>query len=141
VIVVVDASVALKWFFQGRSGEDHVDKALAVLRGVADERVKMIQPPHFVAEVAAVLARERPDTAVDDVANLQQIDWRTVGDERDHRTATELSARFKGHVFDTLYHAVALNRPNATLITADRRHYSQYRQFGLISLLSDFELA
>ena len=51
--IVVDASVALKWFLQ--EDEDHNDEAIALLVGYP-----LIQPPHFIAEVAAVLARKKP---------------------------------------------------------------------------------
>jgi len=51
--IVADASVALKWFFQ--ENEDHCDKAIALLMDY-----RLIQPPHFIAEIAAVLARKNP---------------------------------------------------------------------------------
>lgn len=43
--VVVDASVALKWFIGRRPGEDDVDAAMALLQAVADRDVVLIQPP------------------------------------------------------------------------------------------------
>lgn len=63
MILTVDASVALKWFFQDRDEEADVDAALDILRATADGSVKLIQPPHFMAEMTAVLAREAPATA------------------------------------------------------------------------------
>jgi hypothetical protein len=51
--IVVDVSVALKWFL--RDNEDHCDKAISLLVGYP-----LIQPPHFIAEIAAVLARKNP---------------------------------------------------------------------------------
>jgi predicted nucleic acid-binding protein len=41
------------------------------------------------------------------------------------------------HLFDTLYHAVALET-GATLVTADERYYETARGEGNITLLSDF---
>ena len=62
--VVVDASVALKWFFRTHDDEADVEHALDLLRGVADDRVSLVQPVHFIAEVAAVLVRQVvPQTA------------------------------------------------------------------------------
>ena len=52
MIVVADASVALKWFFRDRKGEAHAQPALDLLRGVRDGIVTLWQPPHYVAEVA-----------------------------------------------------------------------------------------
>ena len=42
--LVVDASVALKWFFQDREGEDHVEAALDVLDALDQGQVRLIQP-------------------------------------------------------------------------------------------------
>ena len=57
MILVVDASVALKWFLQSRDNEADCDLALSILYGVADGQIQLIQPPHFIAEVAAELAK------------------------------------------------------------------------------------
>ena len=64
MIVVIDASVALKWFFSAREDEAHVDNALEILRGIDDGKAQMVQPPHFLAEVAAVLAAQEAQLAV-----------------------------------------------------------------------------
>ena len=61
--IVLDASVAIKWFFRSPDNEDDIDAALALLRGVSDGRLRLMEPPHFVAEVSAVLAREAPSMA------------------------------------------------------------------------------
>ena len=61
MILVVDASVALKWFLNVGDGEPDRDQALTLLSCVDDERVQLVQPAHFIAEVAAVLARAKPD--------------------------------------------------------------------------------
>ena len=53
--LVVDASVALRWLFA--DGRDEVDAAAArrLLNGVRDGEFRLVAPPHFLAEVAAVL--------------------------------------------------------------------------------------
>lgn len=48
--------------------------------------------------------------------------------------------RYQHHLFDTLYHAVALHTPNAVLITADARYHAKARLEGQISLLADFSI-
>ena len=65
MICVVDASVAVKWFVAGDWAlqEDHVDNALALLQATAQGSIQLLQPPHFLAEVAAVLARLKPRSA------------------------------------------------------------------------------
>ncbi|MDE0007403.1 MAG: hypothetical protein OXS50_03905 [Gammaproteobacteria bacterium] len=63
MIVVVDASVALKWFLKWHPEEADADAAVAILEAVGDGRLNMLQPPHFIAEVAAVLTRVNSDGA------------------------------------------------------------------------------
>ena len=66
--LVIDASVATKWFLRDRSDEPDADKAVSILRASSNEQVSFHQPPHFLAEVAAVLARLKPQEARDDLA-------------------------------------------------------------------------
>lgn len=83
-----------------------VGHALALLRASVEGRLDLLQSPHFLAEVAAVLARQL-----------------------DHR------------LFDTLYHALALDTPgDAVLVTADRRYFAKARHLGRIAWLADFQL-
>jgi len=138
VIAVIDASVAIKWFLAFKPDEDHAGVALTILEAAVLGSIKLIQPPHFIAEVAAVLARTKPDEAQDDLLDLQNIERRTLDTPEIHATALELAIRHQHHLFDTLYHAVALHTPGATLITADRRYYDKARTEGQIILLSDW---
>jgi predicted nucleic acid-binding protein len=135
---VVDASVALKWFFRLRDNEPDVERALALLMDIDDARIQMLQPAHFIAEVAAVLAREKPQEAHDDLLDLINIERRTIDTPIIHATALDLAIRYQHHLFDTLYHAVALHTPGATLITADQRYYEKVRSEGQISLLANW---
>jgi predicted nucleic acid-binding protein len=50
-----------------------------------------------------------------------------------------LALRYRHHLFDTLYDAVALNTPGAELVTAHERYYNKTRLEGQISLLADFK--
>ena len=91
--LVVDASVALKWFLQ--------DAALVDLRS---------------------LSQELPTT------------------DADYVRAMELSHRLNQHLFDALYHAVALER-GAVLVTADERYHTAAAAEGAILRLSDFTIS
>jgi predicted nucleic acid-binding protein len=139
VIVVVDASVAVKWFLHGNPDEQHTELALRLLEQSVLGFLPMVQPGHFVAEVAAVLARLKPIDAQDDLLDLQDIRFRTLTNPEIYATALDLAMRFQHHLFDTLYHAVALHTPDAVLITADERYYTKARLEGQISLLADFK--
>jgi predicted nucleic acid-binding protein len=138
MILTVDASVALKWFLKPCDAEHDTDRALSILTGIDDARIQLIQPPHFLAEVAAVLAREKPGEAQDDLLDLQNVERRTMDTSDIYATALELSIRFRQHLFDTLYHAVALHTPGAALVTADRRYYDKACGAGQIVLLSNW---
>jgi predicted nucleic acid-binding protein len=52
--------------------------------------------------------------------------------------AIELARQLDHHVFDTLYHAVALSIPGAVLVTADRRYFAKAQHLGQIAWLADF---
>jgi predicted nucleic acid-binding protein len=55
-------------------------------------------------------------------------------------TACDLAILLNHHLFDTLYHAVALLTPEATLVTADRRYFDKAQSHGRIVLLSNLAL-
>ena len=73
MIVVADASVALKWFLADSPLEDHSATALAILEGAAMGRIQLLQPVHFIAEVAAVLVRLKPQVAHDDLIDRKSV--------------------------------------------------------------------
>ena len=140
MICVVDASVAIKWFAEGdwATQEDHIESALNILRASRRGEVDFYQPPHFLAEVAAVLTRISPATAqqcAHDIAAMS-ITWATPTVA--YSRAMSLATQLNHHLFDTLYHAVALETPVATFVTADRRYFDKARHLGQLAWLPDF---
>lgn len=105
---------------------------------MADGRVKLLQPPHFIAEVGAVLAREVPSFAHEALADLLDIEMQRVETGEVYARAVELSMRLGQHLFDTLYHAVALEAADALLVTADERYWRKASATGRIVRLADF---
>ena len=136
--VVVDASVALKWFIGDQPNEQDVDRALSLLSAIEAGRVRLIQPIHWLIEVLAVAVRVRPAFAAETYSKLTQIPSEIATEDAVFLRAAELSGRLKQHLFDSLYHAVALQR-GATLITADERYYGAAAQEGAVQRLSDFK--
>ena len=63
VRAALDASVVVKWLLRADDRERDVDAALAVFDAIAMGTIEPLQPPHWLAEVAAVLARLTPDRA------------------------------------------------------------------------------
>jgi predicted nucleic acid-binding protein len=137
---VVDASVVLKWFLGSRPGEGEVEIALSLLRAVAAGALDMVQPPHFIAEVGAVLIRETPATAHRDLADLMELDMRVAAQPGAYALAMTLADRYRLHLFDTLYHALALHTDGAVFVTADERYERSARGEGRVVLLRDFVL-
>ena len=70
--------------------------------------------------MAAVLARKSPDTANDSVNDLLTMTWEMMADEVVYRRAIALANTLNHHLFDTLYHAIALVH-GTTLATADAK--------------------
>ena len=129
MIWVLDASVALKWFFADRGDEPLVAPAIALLQRFQTGEDRFLCPPHFITEMAAVLARESPDTANDSVNDLLTMTWETMADEGVYRRAITLAKSLDHHLFDTLYHAVALVH-GGTLVTADAKYFKKAKMQG-----------
>ena len=140
MIVVVDASVAVKWFFREHVNERDTETATEVLLGIYNGRVRMIEPPHFLSEVASVLVRKNPKSAFRSLDRLTRINWETAESMRIYSLAMELSARLDHHLFDTLYHATSLLTERATFVTADERYYEKAHGQGGVDRLADFAL-
>lgn len=143
MICVVDASVAVKWFAEGDWAlrEDDIEPALEILKASTRGTLDFYQPPHFLAEVAAVVARLKPDQAQQYIDNLAQLNITWATPTVAYTRAIELARQLDHHLFDTLYHAVALSVPGAMLVTADRRYFDKARHLGQIAWVADFRHA
>jgi predicted nucleic acid-binding protein len=135
--LVIDASVSIKWFFRSKN-EEHIPKAVEILEGIGDNRISIIEPPHWMAETIAVLARLQPAkvTRAIDLLDAMEIPVKATASE--FKLASRIALDLDHHLFDTLYHALAL-REGATLITADRRYFNKAAEMGLIKMLGDFD--
>jgi len=138
VKLVVDASVALKWFFADRDAESDTASATAILDRFAAGEIALVAPCHFQAEVCAVLTREAPAAMLRHLARLIDLSIPVVDDAPTIARAMRLSNELGHHLFDTLYHAVALEE-DATLVTADRRYLTKAGGRGNIADLATWE--
>lgn len=135
---VLDASVTLKWFFADRDDERFTERATALLLAAHQKQLFFMQPPHWLAEVAAVLSREIPTVAKDEITKLYKLSCYTlVTEEKIYALASDLAIALNHHLFDTLYHAVALHQ-GIPLITADDKYYRKALGRGLLIHLADF---
>jgi predicted nucleic acid-binding protein len=136
MMLVVDASVALKWVLGHRPDEADVERAISIADSVRARQVGLLQPPHWLAEVLGVLARLRPDAIGPTLTAIEQLEAKVDASWEAHRLAAEVAVRLDHHVFDTLYHAVAVIN-DCMLVTADRRYFVKARDLGHIVLLRD----
>lgn len=135
-VVVLDASVILKWLFNDPVRESQTREATTLMENIVDGRLEVLQPIHWEIEVAAVLARKTRDTAEANVRLLAALNLAVANDSEILLRACRLSVELDHHLFDTLYHAVALER-GAVLVTADEHYLRKALHMGHICALSD----
>jgi predicted nucleic acid-binding protein len=70
---------------------------------------------------------------------LAALEFPTTDNPNVIRRATRLAIETNRHLFDTLYHAVALEHEDALLLTADDRYYKKAERYGSIASLRDWE--
>jgi predicted nucleic acid-binding protein len=137
VRVVLDASVAVKWVIRDPRVEPDLDNAIAILRAIRARTIEAVEPPHWTAEILAVIARARPRRVAFLLGMLAKLPFRETKGFACYRRAAAMAIRFNHHLFDTLYHAVALEE-GATLVTADEAYFNKAKDLGAIQLLADF---
>lgn len=135
--VVIDASVAVKWLLPDPKTEADLDRALALLEQVREGKVRPIQPPHWLAEVSAVIARSKPEIAREAVELLVALELPVEESLSVYRRAAVLAVDLDHHLFDTLYHAVALER-GISLVSADLRYLRKAEALGGTTELSSW---
>jgi predicted nucleic acid-binding protein len=64
---VLDATVIVKWLLRDSEREADTAAALSLMEAVANGEVEVLQPPHWLAEVAAVMARLSPTALARDI--------------------------------------------------------------------------
>jgi predicted nucleic acid-binding protein len=139
VIAVIDASVVIKWLLLDPEREAGTEKATQLMELVTNGEQPVLQPTHWLVEVGAVLARESPGTAVDDVGMLTALELPTTNELQVLRRGVELAMELKQHLFDSYYHGVALETPDCVLITANERYLRAARAKGNIVSLMEWE--
>ena len=90
-------------------------------------------------EILSVIARARPLRVPLVLGILSTLSFTEVRQFATYRRAADLSIALDHHLFDTLYHAVALEE-GATLVTADETYYGKAKDLGSIELLADFAI-
>ena len=124
-LLVVDASVAAKWFLPS-AGETLTDEALGLLRRYAKGEVRFVVPDLFWAEFANILwkavrqGRVTRATAELAIGAMKGRNLPTVPSLELLEEAFIIATTFRCPVYDGLYVALAV-RLRAQLVTADER--------------------
>ena len=136
--LVIDASVIIKWLVQGPERETGTAQAAQLLEAVVKGDQSVLQPMHWLAEVGALLARESPMTAADEITMLSALELPVTDEPQALRRGLELAIELGQHLCETLYHAVALESEDCILVTADERYLRVARSKGRIMNLKDW---
>lgn len=121
--VVVDASVAIKWYLDD---EEHVDEARAVLAAYVANEIAFLAPDHIRYEVPnaiLVAARRRridPATAKLAVSNFLVTRMAMAGSYSLLNDAYDYAMRYECAFYDALYLALA-DQWDCPFVHADRR--------------------
>lgn len=135
-MITLDASVIVAALVPYAASTEIVRDSREVWADVQSGRVSVCQPVHWLAETAGVLARLSPESAEGDTALLHALEWQSFNDVEIWSRAVRLSTELNHHLFDTLYHAVALET-GSTMLTADARYFRKAAELGNIRLLGE----
>ena len=136
--LVIDASVAVKWFFPESPEEQDTDEAVAILQHIGAGTIEPLQPVHWLPEVVAVINRIYPDIVENAIDLLDAMEISVVDGPDIYKRASGIAREINEHVFATLYHAVALQR-EVMLVTADKRYFKKAKQLGWLVRLDQWE--
>lgn len=137
---MADASVTIAWMLADQPDEHLGELAVSFFRSFGSGEIKLLQPPHWIAEVAAVIARRAPEQIESRLTAIAALAVEHPAGPSTLIKAAELAIKLNHNLFDTLYHALALEQ-GATLVTADERYFAKARQLGNIELLQNFHLS
>jgi predicted nucleic acid-binding protein len=136
--IVIDASVVVKWVFPDSEAEENTEEALELLAAIRAGTLDLLQPPHWLAEVAAVVTRLRPASADAGLDLLAAMEFPVADDLATLKRASRIARDLNHHLFDTLYHAVALEH-GGTLVSADGRYVRKAQSIGRIVALANWQ--
>jgi predicted nucleic acid-binding protein len=124
-VMVVDASVAAKWFLS-KEGETLTDEALELFRRCARGEIRFVVPDLFWAEMANIFwkatrqGRCTKTSAETALVSLQQNKLTTIPSLTLLKSAFSIATTSNRSVYDSLYVALAVLL-NIYLVTADER--------------------
>lgn len=137
-MLVVHSSVIVKWLVQDADNGEHTEAATRLMERVALGHETVLQPAHWLYDVGRMLTRLSPQSAAQDLSQLQDLELPTAQSPSVLSRACALSIDARCDLLSTLYHAVALETPNATLVTADEGYWLAAGKAGCIITLREW---
>lgn len=136
--LVIDASVAIKWFVNNPNIEENTAEALEIFQLIKIGEITVVQPLHWQLELIAVLSRIQGHVIDECITLLDALMFEVNDSLAVYKQAAQLSIKYQHHLFDTLYHAVAITQ-DIKLITADKKYYHKLENRNNILLLSEWQ--
>jgi hypothetical protein len=136
--LVIDASVVLRSLVASPDDAESCERAAAFLARIAEQEYPVLQPAHWLADVAGALLAISPQTTSRDLTLLAALEWPECRAPGALVRACELAIRLRRPVRETLYHAVALESQDGVLITADLTYRRAARRIARVLSIEEW---
>ena len=141
-VIVVDASVAVKWHLQD---EQYVTESIALLEQFARGDVELVAPAHIRHEVASAITvatrgqspRITHTQGREAIEEFLELGISTIDDSELILSAYRLVQEHGCAFYDSLYLALA-QRLNVPLVVADRRFYQLVSELQEVVWAGDY---
>jgi predicted nucleic acid-binding protein len=134
--IVVDVSVCTRWFIDRGRKPDRT-AALELLAQVDAGKFYLVQPVTWRAHVVAALVRKEPSAVKKGIDTMRGMKPREGDSRHTLHLASELALSLNADLFDTLYHAVAIEK-GIELVTADANYHKRAAHLGYIRTLREW---
>jgi predicted nucleic acid-binding protein len=139
MIVVLDASVILKWVLE-REDEPGHDQAMKLQEALLAEEIEIRMPTLWRYEVGNVLGMKKPKIAMELMSALLAYEFDEVPLSTDYALAVLAHMRDVPGVtfYDSAYHVLAL-RTKGLYLTADLTYLKRAERKGRVGLLDEWQ--
>ena len=138
---IIDTSVALKWFYQGK--ETELEQAFKLREDYRQGKIGLYAPDLLVYELANVLRYKQGleecyiEDAVESIYDMKIL--RSPVQET-MKEAIRLAVRYDSSVYDAIYLAFAQEH-RSWFITADRQFHFKVKQLPMAIFIADYHAA
>lgn len=138
VLLVLDASVVLKWFLQ----ENHSDAALKIREKFYNEVHGIVEPDLLIYEFTNVL-RYNVNYSADNIkkalSSLIEMDFDIVLPTLEMaNNAVDLAKKYNITVYDAIFVSLAM-LIDATFVTADENLHKKIKELDFVKFIAEFK--